>query len=127
MNKTKERISVSTPKFEEIKDVYSSYSISITGKLRGIFWYQGRMHFCSGILHSNSPEAWGYEIVPLESYQGDLEPLPYSKHWPRIDRLGIERTYRGILVEYKGDKYVAVSEERTFIPNGSGQQEDLFG
>ncbi len=103
------------------------YHIIVDGKIMAIDELFGKLVTCTGGAGSgkgdnNWASAQCYEIVPLDKYKGDLEPLKYSSHFAEIEKGNRERSYTGMLSFYKKQPYVFVGEKMEFTVSNAAHR-----
>lgn len=67
-----------------------------------------------------------YEVIPLELYEGDLQPLCYSAHFVEVNTNLRQRSYTGMKIKYRNQSLVCLEEVRFVKAEKEVKQASLF-
>lgn len=118
--------------YELLEEIYGLTSCSVLPekKCRGLRALNGKLMIFTGSISSYNDgiiTVWGYEVITLENYQGDIEPMYYNEHHSGVNKGNRERGYPGMKFEYRGNVFVILSPEYSFLPlNIKAEQLTIF-
>jgi len=121
-----EAIILTYPKYRELEASYSGKSICEECKLKGMVYFHGKRYVSigAGYQHGKCNWIWAYECIPESEYSG--KPMTYMEHYYKQLRGEVERSYTGIGVSYKGERFVIIGKQIEFHPSEEGKQKSLF-
>lgn len=132
MNSTtnsEETIAVPMDKYTEIGNKTSCYNIVEKGTCK-TFWWLNRQYVATGATGNGTGHGWksvtAQPVIPVATYTGILNPLPYHRHNAEVDAGLRERGYEGMLVTDGAAQLVIVGPKITFVGIVTNQQADLF-
>lgn len=96
----------------------SVYQICTEGKIAFIHELFGKEVAVTGAAGSgdamNYAAVYCMEVVQLDKYKGELEPLAYGPHFIEVDKGNRERCYNGMTALFKKTPYVFIGKKMTF-------------
>lgn len=118
------------PNFVDLSTKSSLMSI-IDGYVKTTVFYEGEEYVITGAMGRGQgangwSEIYGYRVVDLHKYTGNLQPLNYSDHVDAMTLGHRERSYNGLKSTYGKRTVVLVGQQITFKPSDKGKQIELF-
>ncbi len=99
----------------QLEASYSADVISDSGRIHKPVLYAGSLWIAVGIVYRGGSieEVSCHEVIPLESYRGDVEPW---REWHYREDHRPEDYYPGRIVKYGGREYVMCRQELIATP-----------
>jgi len=107
-------------------DIFSSLvgkcdleSLITKGTVNHLVSIEGKTCCLSGSVGTGNggyESMFAYEAIPFDNYNKNKRPLLYGDHFREVNEGKRERSYDGLLIKCKGDKYVLVGPEKILLP-----------
>lgn len=121
---------VSESLFIKLADGVSCQTICEQGRVKDVFFIDGKMWVMTSSVGSGKgtgyTEVSGYQIVYLEHYSGNLNPLDYAAHSMEVSVGNRARGYGYMKVKFGKKEIVFLPVKRCFKPTSTGSQLSLF-
>lgn len=123
-----ERISIPADLFSSLGNKIDIPGI-IEGKVKHLPVINNKTYCLSGGVGAGNGNGYtsidAYEAVIIDNYKGDKIPLNYGDHFREVDKQERERSYDGLKIEHKREKYVLVGPEITFLMAAAEETETI--
>src|SRR5690606_6685434 len=115
---------VQKPKFDEMCKKVSCAEI-IEGRVVDTVFVNGVEYVITGSIGSGrtgTTKVWGYEVVDIHKYHGDVPALTYDQHRIQVYKGKRERSYTGQSTKHGNRTIVFIGKQVEFEPTQEGTQ-----